>query len=371
MSCLKTALVYDWFADGAGGGEKAFDAIYELFPSPIYALLKSPQSILGTSYEKALFHTSFIQKLPWALKKYRSYLPLFPMAMEQFDLSSYDLLISCSHCVAKGILSHVDQVHLCYCYTPMRYAWDLYHQYLNESQMKKGWKGKAAQFFLHYLRLWDLQSSRRPDAFGAISHYVAKRIRKTYGREATVIYPPVDTQFYELETKKEDYYVTASRFVPYKKIDLIVEAFSQMPDKKLIVIGDGPDSGKIKKLAGKNIEFLGHLPNASLKQYLQKAKAFVFAAIEDFGIMPIEAQACGTPVIAYGRGAILETIIPHQTGLFYPEQTCASLQQAVHQFEKLEFDPLVIQAQAHRFSKDRFSREFKAWVDKEYQRCTS
>jgi glycosyltransferase involved in cell wall biosynthesis len=377
---LKTALIYDWFADGSGGGEKTFEAIYELFPSPIYTLLKSPQALFGTAFEKEQIYTSFIQKLPFALKKYRTYLPLFPLAIEQFDLSCYDLLISCSHCVAKGILTHADQVHLCYCYTPMRYAWDLYHQYLEEAQIKRGLKGRLAQFFLHYLRLWDFQSCNRVDAFGAISHYVARRIRKTYGREAKVIYPPVDLSFFELEKKKDPFYITASRMVPYKKIDLIVEAFSQMPDQTLIVIGEGPEQEKIRAKAGKNIQLLGYQSNASLKSYLQKARAFIFAAVEDFGILPVEAQACGTPVIAYGRGAVLETVENGKTGLFFNEQTPQSIREAVERFERQQdaFDPEQIRAATGRFGVERFKTEMGLWVQEEYQRrkagevpCTS
>lgn len=364
---MKTALVYDWFADISGGGEKTFEEIYALFPSPIYTLLRSPQSIKGTGYEKEAFHTSFIQKLPRSLKSYRSYLPLYPLAIEQFDLSSYDLILSCSHCVAKGILTHADQIHLCYCYTPMRYAWDLYHQYLNEAKITKGIKGRLAQFFLHYLRLWDLQSSGRVDAFGAISHYVARRIKKTYGREAKVIYPPVDTGFYQPESKKDNFYLTASRLVPYKKIDLIVEAFSQMPDKKLVVVGDGPDMDKLKAKVTKNVELLGYQSDESLKSAMQKAKAFLFAAIEDFGIVPIEAQACGTPVIAYGKGAVLETVVKDRTGIFFDEQTPESLKNAILRFEHVEdrFNPAIIRAHAETFAVDRFAREFKAWVERE------
>jgi len=377
---VKTALVYDWFADVSGGGEKTFEAIYSLFPSPIYTLLRSLKSLEGTAYEKEIIHSSFIQKFPKVLKYYRSYLPFYPLAIEQFDLSSYDLILSCSHCVAKGILTHADQLHLCYCYTPMRYAWDLYHQYLQEANITKGIKGRLAQFFLHYLRLWDFQSSGRVDAFGAISHYVAKRIRKTYGRDAKVIYPPVNTDFYQLESKKDDFYLAASRLVPYKKIDIIVEAFAQMPEKKLVVIGDGPDMSKLKQKATRNVELLGHQSDESLKFYLQKAKAFLFAAIEDFGIMPVEAQSCGTPVIGYGKGALLETVLRDRTGIFFEEQSPQSIRDAVIRFEGMQdrLDPAQIRTHAETFGSARFAREFRSWVEGEVQRlqygtpqCTS
>ncbi|HSX13494.1 MAG TPA: glycosyltransferase [Chlamydiales bacterium] len=370
---MKTALVYDWFTEGAGGGEKAFEAMYELYPSPIYTLLYSPEAIRGTAFEKETIHPSLIQKFPKALKYYRSYLPFYPFAIEQFDLSSYDLILSCSHCVAKGILTHADQIHLNYCCTPVRYAWDLYHQYLNEANIKKGIKGRLAQFFLHYLRLWDFSSSGRVDGFSAISHHVAKRIRKTYGREARVIYPPVDTDFYQLKEKKENFYLAASRFVPYKKMDLIVEAFSQMPNKRLVVIGDGPDFQKVKAKAGKNIELLGYQPNEVLKTYLQNAKAFVFAAIEDFGILPLEAQACGTPVIAFGKGALLETIQADRTGLFFSQQTSQSIQEAISRFESSQdhFNPTLIRSHAESFGRKRFSKEFRLWVEEEIKRLNS
>lgn len=360
---MKTALVYDWFSDGAGGGEKAFEAIYEQFPAPIYTLLTSPEGLRGTPFEKEKIHTSFIQKLPWARKKYRFYLPFFPLAIEQFDLSSYDLILSCSHCVAKGVLTHADQIHLCYCCTPVRYAWDLYHQYIDDAGIKKGFKARIAQFFIHYLRLWDVHSSGRVDAFAAISHYVARRIKKTYGRDAHVIYPPVDTDFFQMEMKKEDYYLAASRFVPYKKIDLIVEAFSQMPDKKLIVIGDGPDFKKVAKKVTPNIQLIGYQSTSSLRTHLQKAKAFLFAAHEDFGILPVEAQACGTPVIAFGKGGSLETVVNGQTGLFFHEQTARSIQETVVRFESHSFDPQIIRIHAETFSKERFTREFRDWVE--------
>lgn len=365
---MKTALIYDWFMEGKGGGEKTFEAIYPLFPSPIFSLFKNPLALRDTLFEKETIHTSFLQKFPKIYKQYRNYFPLYPLAIEQFDLSSYDLILSCSHCAAKGVLTHADQVHLSYCYTPVRYAWDLYHQYLKEGNLERGIKGKLARLFLHYFRLWDFHTSQRVDAFAAISKYVARRIQKTYDRSATVIYPPVDTHFFQMEEKKENFYLTASRFVPYKRIDLIVEAFAQMPDKKLVVIGNGPDQDKVKAKAKGNIELLGHQPDAVLKSYLQKAKAFVFAAIEDFGIVPIEAQACGTPVIAFGKGAILETIVDQKTGLFFQEQLAESIQEAVTRFEKREWDPHAIRTHAESFSVDRFQREIKTWVHEQYAR---
>ncbi len=365
---MKIALVHDWLMTIAGG-EKVLEEIYKLYPSPIYTLVKRQDGLKGSIFEKALIHTSFIQKLPFSKTKYRSYLPFFPLAIEQFNLLEYDLIISSSHAVAKGVLTNSNQLHICYCHTPMRYAWDLYHTYLKESGLEKGIKGLIAKFILHYIRVWDYTTANRVDYFIANSKYIAKRIKKIYGRDSTVIYPPVNVDKFELYTQKEDFYITASRMVPYKKIDLIVETFSKFPDRKLVVIGDGPDFEKIKKKAGKNVELLGYQPFEVLKNYMQKAKAFIFAAEEDFGIVPVEAQACGTPVIAYGKGGVTETVVNGKTGIFFREQTVESLIEAIKNFEEREntFDPLEIRKNAEKFSKERFKKEFKEFVDKKIE----
>ena len=360
---MKTAIVHDWLVSIAGG-EKALESIYEIFPSKIHTLVMNKHKMKNTVFAKADVKTSFLQKFPLGVKKYQSFLPFFPMAVEQFDLSEYDLIISTSSCVARGALTHGNQMHICYCFTPMRYAWDLYQQYLRESRLKGGLKGILAKIFLHYLRLWDYSSQHRVDEFVAISHFVAKRIQKTYGREAAVIYPPVDTEYFSLCTSKDDYYVTASRMVPYKKIDLIVEAFAEMPDKKLIVIGDGPEKKKIRAKAKDNVVFLGHVSDTVLKEHVQRAKAFVFAALEDFGIAPIEAMSTGTPVIAFGKGGVKETVEEGETGIFFHEQAKDELMKAVEKFEKISFDPLRIRSQAEKFSKKRFKEEFQAFVEK-------
>lgn len=367
---MKTALVHDWLV-GIGGAEKWLETIFELFPSEIYTLVSSPKKLENSFFADKKIFSSFIQKLPFAEKKYQNYLPLFPLAIEQFDLSGYDLILSSSHCVAKGVLTNAEQLHICYCHTPMRYAWDLYHQYLKEANLNRGLKGKIAKFFLHYLRGWDIHSASRVDEFVANSKFVANRIKKIYGREATVIYSQIDVNSFEVEPNKEDFYLAASRLVPYKKIDLIVESFVQMPERKLVVIGDGPEMGKIKKAAGKakNIEILGYQKDADLKHYLRKAKAFMFAAIEDFGLLPVEAQASGTPVIALNKGGVKETVVADQTGIFFPEQTISSIVEAVDHFEKKEksFDPQVIRRQAEKFSKEKFQKEFKKFVEEKYQ----
>jgi glycosyltransferase involved in cell wall biosynthesis len=336
----------------------------ELFPSPIYTLVADEEVLKGSFFEKAEIHTSFIQKLPRSRKAYRNYLLFFPLAIEQFDLSEYDVVISSSHCAAKGVLTNWQQIHICYCYTPIRYAWDLYFQYLKIAGLDKGIRSGVARLILHYIRMWDAATANRVDHFIADSHYVAKRIYKIYGRQAAVIYPPVDTGRFEFCSEKEDYYLTASRMVPYKKMDLIVETFSRMPERRLVVIGDGPDFDKVKAKAGRNVEILGYQPSDVLAEYMKKARAFIFAADEDFGITPIEAQSCGTPVIAYGKGGILETVIENVTGVFFRQQTMEELEEGIARFEKNRdrFDCANIRKNAERFSKERFKREFADFV---------
>ncbi len=356
---MKTALVYDWLVT-VGGGEKTLDAIAQLYPCPIYTLVHDPSRMEGTSLAQAEVHTSFLQKMPFAKKRYRYYLPFFPLAIEQFDLRGYDVVISTSHAVAKGALTQAGQLHLCYCFTPMRYAWDLTHRYL---EGVSGFQKIATKCSLHYLRNWDITSLNRVDQFAAISHYIARRIEKVYGRKATVIYPPVDIHLIELKEQKENFFVTASRMVPYKNMELIVEAFSHMPDQKLIVIGDGPEMSKVKKKAGKNVEILGYQSDQVLRDYLGRAKGFLFAAEEDFGIVVVEAQAAGTPVIVLGKGATLETVIDGKTGVFFKEPAVEHLVSAIERFIKIDFDPLLIREHASQFSKERFQREFKQFVD--------
>jgi len=360
---MKTAIVHDWLVSEAGS-EKVLKLIYELFPSPIYTLVKDKKALKNGFFEDKEIYTSLIQKLPFSKKLYQKYLLFFPFAIEQFDLNDYDVVISSSHCVSKGVLTNYDQLHICYCHTPVRYAWDLYFQYIYETNLIKGIKARLAQFILHYLRLWDVTSAKRVDRFIANSNFVKRRIKKIYQKESFVIYPPVNTNYFEPKYQKDNFYLTASRFVPYKKIDLIVEAFSKMPDKKLLVIGNGPDKHKIKKKASKNIEFLGCLENSLLKSYLQKAKAFVFAAIEDFGILPLEAQACATPVIAFNKGGVRETIINNKTGVFFDRQDVKSIIDAVNKFEKMDFDFYQIRNHALGFSEDRFKKQFNNYVSK-------
>ncbi|MBS0624620.1 MAG: glycosyltransferase [Verrucomicrobia bacterium] len=363
---MKTALIHDWLVSPFGGGERYLQVVHEIYPSPIYTLLKSDEGLKGSYFANKEIISSFIQKLPRAEKKYRNYLPLFPLAIEQFDLGAYDLILSSSHCVAKGALTHHEQLHICYCHTPIRYAWDLMNQYLEESNLDKGIKGFLARAVLHYIRNWDVRSANSVDTFIANSKFIAQRIQKIYRRDAKVIYPPVETDSFPLFSKKEGYYLTASRMVPYKRMDLIVEAFSAMPDKRLIVIGSGPDEKKIREKAKSNIEFLGFQDDSVLRHYLQRAKGFVYAALEDFGILPVEAMACGTPVIAYGRGGLTETVSKNISGVFFEEQSVASILRAIDDFEGREFNSFQVRAQAEKFSRERFVSEFRTFVENQY-----
>ena len=366
---MKKALIHDWFSTYAGA-EKCVESFTDIWDDfEIYSLIdflseRDRDKILKGKHA----HTSFIQKLPFAKDKYRNYLPLFPLAIEQFDLSGYDVVLSSSHAVAKGVLTHSNQLHIAYVHTPIRYAWDLYHQYLRESGLDRGLKGALAKYFLHKIRLWDASTANRVDHYVANSRYIARRIKKTYGKPSDVIYPPVDVDKFTLREAKEEFYLTASRMVPYKKIDLIVEAFSQT-DKKLLVIGDGPDMAKIKSKAGKNVELLGFADDETMADLMGRAKAFVFAAEEDFGITPVEAQACGTPVICFGRGGARETVLDGKSGLYFMEQNAKELLAAVAKFEQNydKFEPAKIRENSLKFSRARFEAEIKSYVEKKYE----
>lgn len=360
---MKVAIVHDWLTIFAGS-ERVLEAMLELFPeADLFSLVDFLKEEDRYFIHKKKVHTSFLQKIPFARRFYRSLLPLMPLAIEQFDLSSYDLIISSSHAVAKGVITSPNQLHICMCYSPMRYAWDLQHQYLKESGLDRGITSFFARVLLHKLRLWDIRSSFGVDEFIAISDFIKRRIYKTYRRDSTVIYPPVDVEHFTLQEEKKDFYLAASRLVPYKKMDLIVEAFNEMKDKTLILIGDGPDFKKIQKLKGSNIEMLGKVQRQVVKQKMQEAKAFIFAAIEDFGIMPIEAQASGTPVIAFSQGALGETI-SQTSGVLYDKQDKDSIIEAVTYFEKHQtfFTPQNCRLNALRFSKEKFKSNLSQFI---------
>lgn len=367
---MKIAIIQEWLVT-VGGSDKVTKAMLDVFPeADIYTLVAKKEICdeLGIPWERV--HTSFIQKMPFAQKKHRTYLPLFPFAIEQFDLRGYDVVISSSHCVAKGVLTKEDQLHICYCHSPIRYVWDMYNEYLEESNLSKGLKSWLIRYMLHRIRKWDLLSSFRVDHYISNSDYVGRRIKETYRRESTTIHPNIDISNFELCEDKQDYYLTSSRLVAYKKIDVVIEAFDKMSDKKLIVIGGGPNLEAYRKLAGPNVEVMGYQPFNVLKEKMQHAKAFVFAADEDFGMIPIEAQSCGTPVIAFGHGGSLETVCNGKTGLFFKKQTAESIIEAVNRFESLgeqPFLPIDCRKWAECFSEERFKKEIKEFVEQKYQ----
>jgi glycosyltransferase involved in cell wall biosynthesis len=372
---MRVAIVHDWLVTYAGA-ERVLEQMLLCYPdAELYSLIDFvPQSERAFLGERRV-HTSFLQRLPGIRRRYRSFLPLMPVAIEQFDLSGHDLVLSSSYAVAKGVLTGPDQLHVCLCHSPMRYAWDLQHQYLRETGLDRGLRGSMARWMLHRMRLWDVRSAVGVDRFVAISRYIQRRIWKVYRRRSTVIYPPVDVDVFTPGNSREDFYVTASRMVPYKRMDLIVEAFASLPDRRLIVIGDGPEAARIRARAAPNIEFLGRQPLEILRDRLRSARAFVFAAEEDFGIVPLEAQACGTPVLAYGKGGARETIRPlgqaEPTGLFFEEQSVPAIVDAVQRFERDGdvIEPGACRRNAVRFAPARFRQELMDYVETQLRRA--
>lgn len=369
---VKVAIVHEWFETYAGS-ERVVEQMLQVFPqADLFGvadfLSDTDRAFLGGRAVR----TTFIQRLPFARRCFRHYLPLMTLAVEQLDLGAYDLVLSSSHAVAKGVLTGPDQVHVSYVHSPIRYAWDLQHQYLEDSGLTGGLKGLLARVILHYMRLWDCRTAAGVDLFIANSAFIGRRIRKAYGRPSVVVYPPVDVEAFPLRADKDDYYLAAARMVPYKKMPVLVEAFTRMPDKRLIVIGDGPDLERCRKLAGAsaNVQLIGYQPFGQMREHMQRAKAFVFAAEEDFGITVVEAQACGTPVIAYGRGGARETVRPiggieAPTGLFFDEQTPEAVMAAVIRFESspVRISPDACRANAERFSIQAFRSAYRRTVD--------
>lgn len=369
----KVALVHDWLV-GYAGAEKVLEQLLTIYPE---ATIFTIVDFIDKDNAKFLLNkkilTSYIQKFPFVRKFYRVYLPFMPLAIEQFNFAKYDIVITNSHAVAKGVLVGPDQLHICYCHSPMRYAWDLQNQYLNESNASSGIKSWIIRHLLHKLRIWDVRSSVGVDHFLANSYFISRRISKAYRRDSAVIYPPVDTEYFFKRDDRDSFYLTASRMVPYKKIPLMIQAFAKMPDRKLIVIGDGPEFEKAKAFATKNVEILGYQSSSVLRDYMQRAKGFVFAAEEDFGITPLEAQACGAPVIAFAKGGVLETIrgldSSTPTGVFFEEQTVESIINAVNIFEDNYhlFNAESCRSNALRFSTLRFRQQFSSMVELFYK----
>ena len=371
---MRVALVHDWLVT-FGGGELVLAQLLRLFPEArVFTLLDhmagADRAGLGIPRQVT---TSFLQHMPGVASRHRYYLPLYPAAVRSLDVSGYDLVISVSHAAAKNVRIRPGQRHVCYCLSPMRYAWDLRDQYLAQTGLDRGVRGWLAHRLLDRMRAWDLEGTHGVTEFVTLSHFVADRIRRAYGRDSTVVHPPVDTRFFtpgpaSAAARDPALYVTAGRLVPYKRIDMIARAFARLPDRRLVIIGTGPELRRVREAAGPNVELLGFLPREELRDHLRRARAFLFAAEEDFGISPLEAQACGAPVIAYARGGALETIrgldSPEPTGVFFEEQTVDSLVDAVRRFEGRErIAPAACRTNAERFAAERFVSAIRETFD--------
>lgn len=358
---MKVALCHDWLT-GMRGGEKILEILCELYPdATIFTILHNKGSV-SPIIENLEIKTSFIQKLPFASSKYRHYLPLFPTAMERFNLTGYDLIISSSHCVAKGGIIPQGSLHICYCHTPMRYAWDMYYEYFNKQ--RTGLIGRMIiPFFINYLRMWDVVSNNRVDYFIANSRNVSQRIKRHYNRDSAVIHPPVDTDFFQPGASQGDFFLIVSALAPYKKISLAIEAFNRRK-LPLKVVGIGSEFKRLKKIAKSNIEFLGWVNNEELRKLYQQCLALIFPGEEDFGICPLEAQACGKPVVAFARGGILETVIDGETGIFFHERSPEALIEAIDKVAKISFNKETVRQNALRFSKDKFKIKISQYIEK-------
>jgi glycosyltransferase involved in cell wall biosynthesis len=372
---LKYALVHEWLTPQAtGGSELVVQEILQHVDADVYALIDFESSNPESYLFKRTIGTTFLQHFPFARNGVQKYLPLLPLAIEQLDLRGYDVILSSSHAVAKGILTGSNQLHVCYCHAPMRYAWDMTFDYLDSSSAGRGVQGLLTRYLLHRLRQWDVLSANRVDYFIANSKHTARRIWRCYRRPAEVIYPPVDTDRFCFQPQKQDFYITVSRLVSYKKISLIVKAFNQL-GYPLVVIGEGPELKQIQQLACPNVQVLGWQPDAVVEQYMAQAKAFVYAAFEDFGIAPVEAQACGTPVIAYGLGGTLETVRDviqsgeKGTGLLFYEQTETAIVDAVKTFERYQsaLNPEIIRSHALSFSPSVFQDRYQTFLERCYR----
>lgn len=350
---IKVALIHDWMVTHRGG-EKVFEAIAELFPeADVFTLFHEP-GVMSPTIDSRKITTSWLNDIPGARKVHRYFLPLMPLAIESFDLSGYDLVISSSHCVAKGVIPPPQAPHITYCHTPMRYAWDKRGNYF-----KSFFQKIFARPILPFLRMWDVTSSHRVDSFVANSHWVAARIDKYYRRESTVITPFVDEFYFKgTQAPREDFYLVVSSFAPYKRIDLAIAAAKKL-GRQLVVVGDGQESS-LKSHASDQVKFVGRVSDAELRGLYERARALIFPGEEDFGIVPLEAMACGCPVIAYGKGGLTETVIENSTGLFFHEQSEASLVEAILRFEMgTTINSTSCRARAARFTKDRFQEAFK------------
>lgn len=368
----RVAIVHEWL-DTYGGSERVLEQLLFCYPdADLFAVVDFMGDATRGFLRGRTIRTSFIQRLPFAQRLFRQYLGLMPIAIQQFDLSGYDLIISSNHAVAKGVITGPDQVHVSYMHSPMRYAWDLQHQYLTQAGIERGLRGLYARWLFARLRAWDVSTAHQVDHFVANSRYIARRIRKAYRREATIIHPPVDVDRFIPGAEKEDFFLLACRFVPYKRAEIVVESFVRQPGRRLVVVGDGPERKRVRAAArgASNIEFVGAVPQLELIDLMQRARAFVFAAEEDFGITLVEAQACGTPVIAYAHGGAAEIVVQgaaeQSTGVLFDTQDPDAITAAVERFESLDLgsNSSACRTNALRFSQARFRSEITAFVDR-------
>ncbi len=365
---MKVALVHDHLAQD-GGAEKVLQVLAGMFPdAPIYTLLYEKSNV-EKNYKGKHIETSIIQRLPGGVKHYKWYMPFMPMAVEFFDLSGYDLVISDASAFAKGVVTRTDTLHICYCHTPTRYLWSDTHSYINDLKYNKYFK-KIISLVLNYVRIWDRVAADRVDVYIANSKFIAGRIKKYYRREAKkIIYPPVDLKSFRISRELGDYYLIGGRLVPYKKFDIVIEAFKKL-GLPLKVWGDGVDRERLMKIAGdsKNIEFLGKVSDPEKYELYSKCIAFINPQEEDLGITPIESMASGRPVIAYKKGGVIETVVDGFTGIFFEEQTPESLIGAISRFKPEQFDSEAIKRHSEKFSTERFRQEMEEFIEEEYKR---
>ena len=358
---MKAAIVHDWL-NGMRGGEKCLEEILDLFPeAPIYTIHCDPEK-LSKKIQAREIRTSWVQNLPWRKSKYRYYLPLFPWAIQSFDLSSYDLIFSISHCVSKGVRVRKGQKHICYCLTPMRYLWGFQNEYFNSGPYD--WtKFLGRQQILEWLKRWDIKTAQNVTSYIAISNHVRDRIKTVYGRDSQVVYPPVDCDrfYYQESENRKDYFLIVSALVPYKRIDLAIETFNQLA-LPLKIIGAGTELPRLKAMSGPNIEFLGWRSDEDLRRYYTEARALIFPGEEDFGIAPLEAQACGTPVIAFKQGGALETVRENMTGVFFDQQSAASLTEAIEKNGAIHYDRRTLRSHALMFDRSVFLNRVRQYL---------
>ena len=362
---MKIALIHDYLVQ-YGGAERVLEAFTEIFPkAPIFTMVYD-KKLMNGSFENKKIRSSFLQKIPFVGSHHRVFPLLMPMAIEQFDLSEFDIVLSDSNSYAKGVITNPNTLHVTYCHTPMRYAWDDCHKYLREFKYSKLTK-KLVPFAMNYIRLWDKISADRPDQYIANSNFVSMRIKKYYNKDSFVINPPVNMNNFNISEKIEDYYLMTGRALPYKRFDIAIKAFNKL-GLPLKIIGKGPETDRLKKIAKSNVEFLGYLSDKQTSSYFSRCKAFIFPPEEDFGITPLEAMACGRPVIAFKGGGALETVLENKTGIFFDKQTALSVEEAVRNFDHKNFDPKEIRDHAMKFDKEIFKEKIREFIESEYRK---